>query len=400
MTIQNKNKKFFMKRHIGLHYINHPKHLFFTLAFAAGGFLGVTYSIQAYPEIFKTNIQIDKKTNIDLEENLSINFSNPVFENSYSGIKVVRISAQGGQEEKTVLRWENSDRKLTITPKNIWKAEGQYKIILPDGKNKMFLPVPAETFDFSTVSLPKVRDISPANGEKDVVLGIEDPIVVSFEKSAENYSLRVALDPVVSLTYQSDPEKKQFKILPEEKIKEGMEYKITVSVRHIKDPSQNYQEIFKSSFSTKAPPPKNWEKDFTARLEQARKFTKAQITAGKYIDINLSQQILSTFQDGKLLDSYMVSTGKRGLETPKGQFKVLEKRVRPWSKKYALYMPWFMLFTTQGHGIHELPEWPGGYKEGAAHLGTPVSHGCVRLGVGPAKIVYDWADIGTPVVTY
>ncbi len=67
------------------------------------------------------------------------------------------------------------------------------------------------------------------------------------------------------------------------------------------------------------------------------------------------------------------------MDTPVGNFKVIAKAKRPWSKKYGLYMPWFIQFTYDGHGIHELPEWPGGYKEGASHLGIPVSHGCVRL---------------------
>ena len=48
--------------------------------------------------------------------------------------------------------------------------------------------------------------------------------------------------------------------------------------------------------------------------------------------------------------------------------------------------------------IHGLPEWPNGYKEGAAHIGTPVSHGCIRLGVEAAKIVYDWSDVGTKII--
>jgi lipoprotein-anchoring transpeptidase ErfK/SrfK len=52
------------------------------------------------------------------------------------------------------------------------------------------------------------------------------------------------------------------------------------------------------------------------------------------------------------------------------------------------------------YGLHELPEWPNGYKEGASHLGIPVSHGCVRLGVGAAVRVFNWVEIGTPVVIY
>jgi len=63
-------------------------------------------------------------------------------------------------------------------------------------------------------------------------------------------------------------------------------------------------------------------------------------------------------------------------------------------------MPYWMAFTGAGHGIHELPEWPGGAKEGAGHLGIPVSHGCVRLGVGPAGTIYGWANIGDAVYVH
>ena len=127
---------------------------------------------------------------------------------------------------------------------------------------------------------------------------------------------------------------------------------------------------------------------------------EAIINTGKYIDINTTTQTLAIFQDGKMLGAYSISTGKASMPTPTGQFKVRSKSLRAYSKKYGLYMPFWMAFTSAGHGIHELPEWPGGYKEGANHLGIPVSHGCVRLGVGPAEIVYNFADIGTPVVAH
>ncbi len=106
-------------------------------------------------------------------------------------------------------------------------------------------------------------------------------------------------------------------------------------------------------------------------------------------------------ENGKVLDAYLVSSGKRGMGTPIGEHAIYNKFPRAYSKAYGLYMPYWMAIVPDGKmGLHELPEWPGGYKEGANHLGTPVSHGCVRLGVGPAKIVYDWADIGTPVIVY
>jgi len=56
-----------------------------------------------------------------------------------------------------------------------------------------------------------------------------------------------------------------------------------------------------------------------------------------------------------------------------------------------------MAFVGSKYGLHELPEWANGYKEGQNHLGIPVSHGCVRLGIGDAAQVYNWAEVGTPV---
>ena len=159
--------------------------------------------------------------------------------------------------------------------------------------------------------------------------------------------------------------------------------------------------MYSGYFETLPPAPETWEKDFALRLDQARRFTRPKISQGKYIDINLSVQIMSIFQDGKLVDSFLISSGKRGMDTPKGTHQIYNKSLRTWSKQYGLYMPyWMAIFPSGKYGLHELPEWPGGYKEGANHLGIPVSHGCVRLGVGAAEKVYNFADIGTPVVVY
>ncbi len=120
---------------------------------------------------------------------------------------------------------------------------------------------------------------------------------------------------------------------------------------------------------------------------------------GKYIEINISaKQKLYLWNGNQLIGGpYSISSGKPGYYTPTGTFKIISKNPMAWSSKYGLYMPYWMQFTGAGHGIHELPEWPGGYKEGANHLGLRVSHGCVRLGVGPAAYVYNWAPIGTPI---
>jgi len=117
----------------------------------------------------------------------------------------------------------------------------------------------------------------------------------------------------------------------------------------------------------------------------------------KKIVVDISEQKLKAYAGEKLFLETQVSTGQYSMPTPLGNFKILNKYPRAWSSRYGLYMPYWMAFTTRGHGLHELPEWPGGYKEGADHLGQRVSHGCVRLGVGAAKKLYDWAEVGTAV---
>lgn len=125
---------------------------------------------------------------------------------------------------------------------------------------------------------------------------------------------------------------------------------------------------------------------------------------GKYLEINLAEQTLYQWEGTNLLASYPVSTGKWSAPTPQGVLYIKNHISYAYSRKYDLYMPWWLGLSFnpdgsnyQGYGIHELPEWKGGKKEGEGHLGTPVSHGCVRLGIGPAEAIYTWAEEGTPV---
>jgi len=118
----------------------------------------------------------------------------------------------------------------------------------------------------------------------------------------------------------------------------------------------------------------------------------------KTIIIDLSEQKLSYYENGYRINSFSISSGKTGYKTPQGEFSIINKIKTAYSKNYGLYMPYWMAFTTAGHGIHELPYWSSGYREGEGHLGQPVSHGCVRLGIGSAKEVFDWAQVGTKVI--
>jgi len=117
---------------------------------------------------------------------------------------------------------------------------------------------------------------------------------------------------------------------------------------------------------------------------------------GRYLDISLTDQKLCRIEGPAVIDCFIISSGKPGMDTPTGTFTINDKSPRHWSNKYSMWLPYWQQFKTGGWGIHELPE-TNTWKEVADHLGTPISHGCVRLGVGPAQTVYDWTSMGTPV---
>jgi len=127
---------------------------------------------------------------------------------------------------------------------------------------------------------------------------------------------------------------------------------------------------------------------------------------GKYIDINLSEQKLYLIDGNVKIAEYRISSGKWSMPTPKGVFYIASKNSVGFSSKYTLWMPWWNGLAPSpdgkgylGYGIHELPCFDRACTrhEGESHLGTPISHGCVRLGIGDAETVYNWAPVGTPV---
>lgn len=119
------------------------------------------------------------------------------------------------------------------------------------------------------------------------------------------------------------------------------------------------------------------------------------------IEINLKKQQLTYFVGNQPWKLFIVSTGKASMPTPRGEYKVLNKARKAWSKTYKLWMPYWLGLGSHGEfGIHELPLWPSGYREGSNHLGQAVSHGCVRLGIGPAQYLFERVAAGIKVVIY
>jgi lipoprotein-anchoring transpeptidase ErfK/SrfK len=129
--------------------------------------------------------------------------------------------------------------------------------------------------------------------------------------------------------------------------------------------------------------------------------------AQKYIEVNISQQKMYLFADGKVYKTYKVSTGL-DYPTPIGQFTILNKVDLGFSDIYNVWLPWWMGFSYSDKlhayfGIHEQPyAITAGGKPVIRdnRLGTPSTGGCIALAPGAAADVYWFASVGTPVYIY
>ncbi len=107
--------------------------------------------------------------------------------------------------------------------------------------------------------------------------------------------------------------------------------------------------------------------------------------------VSLLNQRIYAYQDGHLVHSTLMSSGKAGNETVQGDYHIYVKYVttRMTGPDYDIPdVPWTMYFY-KGYGIH------GAYWHN--DFGRTMSHGCVNLETSEAKWFYDFAPVGTLV---
>lgn len=99
------------------------------------------------------------------------------------------------------------------------------------------------------------------------------------------------------------------------------------------------------------------------------------------ITIDKNAQLMTVAVDGVERYQWPVSTGIPSRETPNGTYQTFRMEEDHYSKEFDdAPMPHAIFFTKIGHAIH------GTDSEG--RLGTPASHGCVRLSRANASTLY------------
>lgn len=127
-------------------------------------------------------------------------------------------------------------------------------------------------------------------------------------------------------------------------------------------------------------------------MDQAVKPISVQVSLSK-------QKVVVTDAKGRTIKNFICSSGDEGSETPTGTFtisgrgtsfynKQLKEGAYYWTRFYGDY-----LFHSPPFDENRNME-----PEEIQKLGTPASHGCIRLSMGNAKWVYDNIPDGTKVV--
>jgi tetratricopeptide (TPR) repeat protein len=120
----------------------------------------------------------------------------------------------------------------------------------------------------------------------------------------------------------------------------------------------------------------------------------------KRIEINITTQRFYAWKGDTLIYEFPTSTGLYGRDTAPGHYEVLDKIPMAYSSVWNLQMPyWLGIYYVGGieNGIHALPIRPDGSVMWGGLLGQRASYGCVILDTAAARLIYDWAEIGTEV---
>jgi hypothetical protein len=124
---------------------------------------------------------------------------------------------------------------------------------------------------------------------------------------------------------------------------------------------------------------------------------------GRWIDVQLTQQLMTLYEDRDPIRVVVMTSGMAGWETPEGEYAISWRVPNETMTSGAIGAEHFFkledvlytqYFTDEGHAIHyawwRTPE----------TIGRPGSHGCLNVLLDDSAFMWDWADVGTPIIIH
>ncbi|HPS46966.1 MAG TPA: L,D-transpeptidase [Flexilinea sp.] len=125
------------------------------------------------------------------------------------------------------------------------------------------------------------------------------------------------------------------------------------------------------------------------------------VTNGRWIEVDLHEQVVMAYENNSLVFAAMVATGMKPFYTKPGIFQIYEKKEAEnmtgafeadKSDYYSLDDVPFTMYFDEARALH------GAYWR--AWYGYEQSHGCVNMTIGDAHWLYNWAQIGDTVYVH
>ncbi|HEY1292240.1 MAG TPA: L,D-transpeptidase family protein [Chloroflexota bacterium] len=128
---------------------------------------------------------------------------------------------------------------------------------------------------------------------------------------------------------------------------------------------------------------------------------------GRWIDLNLTQQVVVAYEGQSAVRLARTSTGRPGWETGAGSYAIQRRVPNETMDSSSLIgldasrasykvenVRWTQYFSADGKALHE------NYWKPRDEFGIPSSHGCAGLVAEDALWFWNWADIGVPVLAH
>jgi hypothetical protein len=139
-----------------------------------------------------------------------------------------------------------------------------------------------------------------------------------------------------------------------------------------------------------------------SRVDEAKRWPKWAQQGAKWLDVNLTKQVLVAYEGQKMVFATLVSSGEDGLAEPDVAKKATIRGIYRIHTKYATVtmdskavgeefelrdVPYVQYFN-EGYALH------GSYWHD--RFGTPKSHGCINLAPEDARRLYFWTEPAVP----
>lgn len=121
----------------------------------------------------------------------------------------------------------------------------------------------------------------------------------------------------------------------------------------------------------------------------------------KYIEVSIDEQRLYAYENGYVVRTFFVSTGVVKYPTQLGNFSVtakIEKKDYEWT--YGPDHPDNYDLKDVQWNLRFAPTYYLHYAYWHNNFGRRMSHGCVNINKENSKWLYEWAEVGTPVIIH